>query len=82
MSLGTSTRTKVHKNRYKVAVDVDEGRRCREDNIVKIRNNKKGENLLKKRRAFSNSQSLNGGGVSAQPSTVKKKIGFIPVELI
>ncbi|KAJ8899099.1 hypothetical protein K2173_010252 [Erythroxylum novogranatense] len=50
MSLRPSARTEVRRNRYKVAVDADEGRRRREDNMVEIRKNKREESLLKKRR--------------------------------
>ncbi|XP_010522816.1 PREDICTED: importin subunit alpha-3 isoform X2 [Tarenaya hassleriana] len=50
MSLRPSARTEVRRNRYKVAVDAEEGRRRREDNMVKIRKNKREENLQKKRR--------------------------------
>ncbi|XP_010556709.1 PREDICTED: importin subunit alpha-3-like [Tarenaya hassleriana] len=50
MSLRPSARTEVRRNRYKVAVDADEGRRRREDNMVEIRKNKREENLQKKRR--------------------------------
>ncbi|WCJ22282.1 Importin subunit alpha [Euphorbia peplus] len=50
MSLRPSARTEVRRNKYKVAVDADEGRRRREDNMVEIRKNKREENLQKKRR--------------------------------
>ena len=50
MSLRPNARTEVRRNRYKVAVDADEGRRRREDNMVEIRKNKREENLQKKRR--------------------------------
>lgn len=50
MSLKPSARTEIRRNRYKVAVDADEGRRRREDNMVEIRKNKREENLQKKRR--------------------------------
>ncbi|GFP80626.1 importin subunit alpha [Phtheirospermum japonicum] len=50
MSLKPSSRTEVRRSRYKVAVDADEGRRRREDNMVEIRKNKREESLLKKRR--------------------------------
>ncbi|KAM7277413.1 hypothetical protein ACFE04_019279 [Oxalis oulophora] len=50
MSLRPNARTEVRRNRYKVAVDADEGRRRREDNMVEIRKNKREENLMKKRR--------------------------------
>ncbi|KAJ6940884.1 hypothetical protein NC651_006875 [Populus alba x Populus x berolinensis] len=50
MSLRPNARVEVRRNRYKVAVDADEGRRRREDNMVEIRKNKREESLLKKRR--------------------------------
>lgn len=50
MSLRPSAKTEVRRNRYKVAVDAEEGRRRREDHMVEIRKNKREENLQKKRR--------------------------------
>ncbi|VVB11675.1 unnamed protein product [Arabis nemorensis] len=50
MSLRPSAKTEVRRNRYKVAMDADEGWRRREDNMVEIRKNKREENLQKKRR--------------------------------
>ncbi|XP_010474848.1 PREDICTED: importin subunit alpha-6 [Camelina sativa] len=50
MSYRPSAKTEVRRNRYKVSVDADEGRRRREDNMVEIRKNKREENLQKKRR--------------------------------
>lgn len=50
MSLRPNSRTEARRNRYKVAVDAEEGRRRREDNMVEIRKNKREESLLKKRR--------------------------------
>ncbi|KAI7733487.1 hypothetical protein M8C21_033727 [Ambrosia artemisiifolia] len=50
MSLRPSDRTDLRRNRYKVAVDADEGRRRREDNMVEIRKNRREESLQKKRR--------------------------------
>ncbi|KAL9235723.1 hypothetical protein vseg_010462 [Gypsophila vaccaria] len=50
MSLRPNARTEVRRSRYKVAVDADEGRRRREDNMVEIRKNRREENLQKKRR--------------------------------
>ncbi|KAG8370621.1 hypothetical protein BUALT_Bualt13G0002400 [Buddleja alternifolia] len=58
MSLRPNARTEVRRSRYKVAVDADEGRRRREDNMVEIRKNKREESLLKKRRE----------GLQAQPT--------------
>ncbi|KAG9157205.1 hypothetical protein Leryth_004881 [Lithospermum erythrorhizon] len=50
MSLRPNEKTEVRRSRYKVAVDADEGRRRREDNMVEIRKSKREESLLKKRR--------------------------------
>lgn len=50
MSLRPSERTEVRRSKYKSAVDAEEGRRRREDNMVEIRKSKREENLLKKRR--------------------------------
>ncbi|CAJ1940903.1 unnamed protein product [Sphenostylis stenocarpa] len=76
MSLRPNARTEVRRNRYKVAVDADEGRRRREDNMVEIRKSKREESLQKKRRE----------GLQAQPqfpaplqtSTVDKKLESLP----
>ncbi|XP_076940032.1 importin subunit alpha-2-like [Bidens hawaiensis] len=76
MSLRPSARTEVRRNRYKVAVDAEEGRRRREDNMVEIRKNKREENLLKKRQLLSSSQPLTGAAV--QPSSVEKKLESLP----
>ncbi|XP_060174677.1 importin subunit alpha isoform X1 [Lycium barbarum] len=50
MSLRPNSRTEARRSRYKVAVDAEEGRRRREDNMVEIRKSKREESLLKKRR--------------------------------
>ena len=50
MSLRPNARAEVRRNRYKVAVDAEEGRRRREDNMVEIRKNRREESLQKKRR--------------------------------
>eukprot|EP01018_Ginkgo_biloba_P025898 Gb_25500 [translate_table: standard] len=49
MSLRPNARAEIRKNRYKVAVDAEEARRKREDNLIEIRKNKREENLQKKR---------------------------------
>ncbi|KAI3826039.1 hypothetical protein L1987_00081 [Smallanthus sonchifolius] len=77
MSLQPSARTEVRRNRYKVAVDAEEGRRRREDNMVEIRKNKREENLLKKRQLLTSSQPLINGA-SVQSSTVEKKLESLP----
>ncbi|KAF3436511.1 hypothetical protein FNV43_RR23603 [Rhamnella rubrinervis] len=41
MSLRPNTKTEVRRNRYKVAVDAEEGRRRREDNMIEIRKNRR-----------------------------------------
>ncbi|KAI3696640.1 hypothetical protein L6452_29080 [Arctium lappa] len=77
MSLRPSARTEVRRNRYKVAVDAEEGRRRREDNMVEIRKNKREENLQKKRQVLSSSQPLSGGA-TVQSSTIEKKLEYLP----
>lgn len=71
MSLRPNARTEVRRNRYKVAVDAEEGRRRREDNMVEIRKNKREENLQKKRR--EGLQANQQFSVPVQ-STVEKKV--------
>ncbi|KAL2921208.1 Importin subunit alpha-2 [Bienertia sinuspersici] len=76
MSLRPNARTEVRRNRYKVSVDADEGRRRREDNMVEIRKSKREESLLKKRREGLQSQQQ----FSTPPhtSTVEKKLESLP----
>ncbi|KAG9455653.1 hypothetical protein H6P81_000161 [Aristolochia fimbriata] len=50
MSLRPDARTEVRRNRYKVAVDAEEGRRRRDDTAVAIRKIRREESLQKKRR--------------------------------
>ncbi|XP_029129307.1 importin subunit alpha-1a isoform X1 [Cajanus cajan] len=73
MSLRPNARTEVRRNRYKVAVDADEGRRRREDNLVEIRKSKREESLLKKRR-----EGLQQFPAPLQNSTVDKKLESLP----
>ena len=68
MSLRPSERVEVRRNRYKVAVDAEEGRRRREDNMVELRKNRREESLLKKRREGLQAQ------VPAPASGVEKKV--------
>lgn len=68
MSLRPSERVEVRRNRYKVAVDAEEGRRRREDNMVEIRKNRREESLLKRRREGLQAQ------VPAPASGVEKKV--------
>ncbi|KAJ4881179.1 Importin subunit alpha-2 [Raphanus sativus] len=82
MSLRPNARTEVRRNRYKVAVDADEGRRRREDNMVEIRKTKREESLLKKRReGFQPStQQLPqfAPAFAAASSSVEKKLESLP----
>ncbi|PSS19666.1 Importin subunit alpha-1 like [Actinidia chinensis var. chinensis] len=77
MSLRPSARTEVRRNRYKVAVDAEEGRRRREDNMVEIRKSRREENLMKKRReGLQPYQQFPGSLQSA--STLEKKLEHLP----
>jgi len=71
MSLRPNSRTEVRRNRYKVAVDADEGRRRREDNMVEIRKSKREESLLKKRREGLQAQQF---PAPVHSSNVEKKV--------
>ncbi|GLT43156.1 hypothetical protein SLA2020_171270 [Shorea laevis] len=78
MSLRPSARTEVRRNRYKVAVDAEEGRRRREDNMVEIRKNKREENLLKKRREGLLSQQNQQQQLLSASSVSDKKLESLP----
>ncbi|RVW39192.1 Importin subunit alpha-2 [Vitis vinifera] len=75
MSLRPSARTEVRRNRYKVSVDAEEGRRRREDNMVEIRKNRREESLQKKRREGLQAQTL---PASIHSAAVEKKLEFLP----
>ena len=77
MSLRPNERTEVRRNRYKVAVDADEGRRRREDNMVEIRKSKREESLQKKRREglqATHQQSFSSSLHASATTTVEKKV--------
>ena len=76
MSLRPNARTEVRRNRYKVAVDAEEGRRRREDNMVEIRKTKREESLLKKRREGlqSTQQPQFAPSSGASATSVEKKV--------
>ena len=76
MSLRPNARTEVRRNRYKVAVDAEEGRRRREDNMVEIRKTKREESLLKKRREGlqSTQQPQFAPSSVASATSVEKKV--------
>lgn len=71
MSLRPNARTEARKKSYKLAVDTDEARRKREDNMVEIRKNKREESLLKKRREGMQSQQF---PVSVTSAVVEKRV--------
>ncbi|KAL3813001.1 hypothetical protein ACJIZ3_014269 [Penstemon smallii] len=75
MSLRPGAKVEGRRNRYKVAVDADEGRRRREDNLVEIRKNKREESLLKKRREGLQQQQFSA---STQSTAVEKKLESLP----
>ncbi|XP_077214393.1 importin subunit alpha-like [Tasmannia lanceolata] len=75
MSLRPNSRTEVRRNRYKVAVDAEEGRRRREDNMVEIRKNRREESLQKKRREGMQAQQF---PASNHASAVEKKLESLP----
>ncbi|KAG6531970.1 hypothetical protein ZIOFF_005807 [Zingiber officinale] len=75
MSLRPSERAEVRRNKYKVAVDAEEGRRRREDNMVEIRKNRREESLLKKRREGMLTQPL---PQTVHTSAVEKKLESLP----
>ncbi|CAN0855568.1 Importin subunit alpha-2 [Linum grandiflorum] len=75
MSLRPNARTDIRRNRYKVAVDADEGRRRREDNMVEIRKNKREESLMKKRREGLQPHQL---AASALPGAMEQKLESLP----
>ncbi|XP_059648448.1 importin subunit alpha-1a-like [Cornus florida] len=77
MSLRPNSRTEVRRNQYKVAVDADEGRRRREDNMVEIRKNRREESLQKKRREGLQANQQFPTSVQAT-SAVEKKLENLP----
>ncbi|KAE8705577.1 hypothetical protein F3Y22_tig00110422pilonHSYRG00119 [Hibiscus syriacus] len=74
MSLRPNTR-RVSRNRYKVAVHAEEGRRRREDNMVKIRKSRREESLQKKRREGLQARPM---PTSLQSSADEKKLENLP----
>jgi len=66
-----NSRTDVRRNRYKVAVDAEEGRRRREDTMVEIRKNRREESLLKKRREGLQPQQIPS---ALHSNVVEKKV--------
>ncbi|CAE5966388.1 unnamed protein product [Arabidopsis arenosa] len=75
MSLRPNARTEVRRNRYKVAVDAEEGRRRREDNMVEIRKSKREESLMKKRREGMQAlQDFPSASAAPHAASVDKKL--------
>ncbi|CAH9073903.1 unnamed protein product [Cuscuta epithymum] len=73
MSLRPNTRVEDRRNRYKVAVDAEEGRRRREDTMVEIRKNRREESLQKKRR-----EGLQANQQFDLPAHSEKKLDALP----
>ncbi|KAJ6384608.1 hypothetical protein OIU78_027838 [Salix suchowensis] len=65
--------------RYKVAVDADEGRRRREDNMVEIRKNRREESLQKKRREGIQAQAM---PATLNSSAAEKKSATTPITFV
>ncbi|CAL9046140.1 importin subunit alpha-1b-like [Musa acuminata AAA Group] len=80
MSLRPSERAEVRRNKYKVAVDAEEGRRRREDNMVEIRKNRREESLQKKRREGMPAHPLPQTAIHA--SVVEKKLESLPAMVV
>lgn len=59
-----------------MAVDAEEGRRRREDNMVEIRKNKREENLLKKRREGLLAQQQLSSSITSTSALDNKKVCF------
>ncbi|KAK8531625.1 hypothetical protein V6N13_130990 [Hibiscus sabdariffa] len=68
-------RTEVRRNSYKVAVDAEEERRRREDNMVEIRKNRRREILQKKRREGLQTQLM---PAAPHSSALENKLENLP----
>lgn len=79
MSLRPNARSEVRRSKYKVAVDAEEGRRRREDNMSEIRKNKREESLLKKRREGLQAQQFPN---AVNASQIEKKVSVLPFLLV
>ncbi|RRT54267.1 hypothetical protein B296_00049291 [Ensete ventricosum] len=80
MSLRPGTRAEVRKKSYKAGVDVDEGRRRREGNLIEIRKSKREDGLIKKRREalLQAAQQAIGEPPALSPSGIDKKVLLFP----
>eukprot|EP00958_Prasinococcus_capsulatus_P002387 scaffold207_cov409-Prasinococcus_capsulatus_cf.AAC.92 len=82
MSLRPGAKTDRQKQ-FKKAIDVDEARRKREDNILSIRKNKREENLQKKRReglaVVQDSSQSSIVAAPQQPSKVQQRLETLPI---
>eukprot|EP00735_Rhodelphis_limneticus_P006324 TRINITY_DN18714_c0_g1::TRINITY_DN18714_c0_g1_i1::g.20471::m.20471 TRINITY_DN18714_c0_g1::TRINITY_DN18714_c0_g1_i1::g.20471 ORF type:complete len:531 (+),score=204.84,sp/Q9SLX0/IMA1B_ORYSJ/60.04/0.0,Arm/PF00514.18/1.8e+02,Arm/PF00514.18/1.3e-10,Arm/PF00514.18/2.8e-12,Arm/PF00514.18/3.2e-10,Arm/PF00514.18/2.2e-07,Arm/PF00514.18/3.6e-08,Arm/PF00514.18/2.3e-12,Arm/PF00514.18/2.3e-11,Arm/PF00514.18/6.2e-06,HEAT_2/PF13646.1/0.058,HEAT_2/PF13646.1/3.3e-08,HEAT_2/PF13646.1/0.00023,HEAT_2/PF13646.1/0.00 len=61
----SSRSIRTQRRSVKSGIDLDEGRRKREDSITEIRKNKREENLLKKRRDFTDGNEMETSGSDA-----------------
>ncbi|XP_072996632.1 importin subunit alpha-1b-like [Typha latifolia] len=79
MSLRPSDRAESRRSKYKVAVDAEEGRRRREDNMVEIRKNRREESLQKKRREGMQAAQAQTPFIQAiHASALEKKLESLP----
>ncbi|XP_004306871.1 PREDICTED: importin subunit alpha-1-like [Fragaria vesca subsp. vesca] len=70
--MSPNDRKEVRRNRYKVAVDAEDGRRRREDTMVQIRKDKREESLLKKRCEGHQSEQVLTNYLESLPSMVAR----------
>ncbi|KAL5723916.1 hypothetical protein ACHQM5_007250 [Ranunculus cassubicifolius] len=77
MTLRPNDRADARRNRYKVAVGAEEGRRRREDTAIEIRKNKREENLQKKRRQGMPTQSSSTSSVHASSNNLPSMVAGV-----
>ncbi|KAL6130809.1 hypothetical protein ACLB2K_069188 [Fragaria x ananassa] len=70
--MSPNDRKEVRRNRYKVAVDAEDGRRLREDTVAQIRKGKREESLLKKRCEGHQSEQVLTNYLESLPSMVAR----------
>ncbi|OAY62624.1 Importin subunit alpha-1b [Ananas comosus] len=77
MSLRPSERAEIRRIKYKVAVDAEEGRRRREDNMVEIRKSRREESLQKKRRDGMPPQAIHSSGMDKKLESLPTMVAGI-----
>jgi importin subunit alpha-1 len=79
MSLRPDCKADVRKQRYKVAVDIVEARRKREENMVEIRKSKREESLRKKRGGVASARDSEPSSGYDQKISLDEKVKFLIV---